>query len=170
MTHISGKNRTSHTSRNEHCVTTKQALVGPSLHCRPFLKEFRVVGQICREGMQGWQWYPAESTICNDRISLPGAAGCVGAAISPPVGPGQSPGGGPGDKAPGSSSDPAVHSTKKCPQKATFLVNLYLCAAYKLKGKIHLNWKSLCARQIIQPHARWTSRSASHGNTKSQTA
>ena len=110
MTHISGKNRTSHTSRNEHCVTTKQALVGPSLHCRPFLKEFRVVGQICREGMQGWQWYPAESTICNDRISLTGAAGCVGAAISPPVGPGQSPGGGPGDKAPGSSSDPAVHS------------------------------------------------------------
>ena len=51
MTHISGKNRTSHTSRNEHCVTTKQALVAPSLHFRPFLKEFRVVGQICREGM-----------------------------------------------------------------------------------------------------------------------
>ena len=51
MTHISGKNRTSHTSGNEHCVTTKQALVAPSLHCRPFLKEFRVVDQICREGM-----------------------------------------------------------------------------------------------------------------------
>ena len=50
MTHISGKNRT-HTSRNEHCVTTKQALVAPSLHCKPFLKEFRVVGQICREDM-----------------------------------------------------------------------------------------------------------------------
>ena len=60
------------------------------------------------------------------------------AAISPPVDPGQSPGGGPGGKAPGSSSDPAVHSTKKCPQKATFLVNFYLCAAYKLKGKIDL--------------------------------
>ena len=77
--------------------------------------------------------------ICNDRISLPGAAGCVEAAISPPVDPGQSPGGGPWGKAPGSSTDPAVHSTKKCPQKATFLVNFYLCAAYKLKGKIDLN-------------------------------
>ena len=51
MTHNSGKNRTSHTSRNEHCMTTNQALVAPSLYCRPFLKEFRVVGQICREGM-----------------------------------------------------------------------------------------------------------------------
>ena len=51
MTHNSGKNRTSHTSRNEHCMTTKQALVAPSLYCMPFLKEFRVVGQICREGM-----------------------------------------------------------------------------------------------------------------------
>ena len=63
------------------------------------------------------QWYPAESMICNDRISLPGAAGCVEAAISPPVDPGQSHGGGPGGKAPGNSSDPAVHSTKKCPKK-----------------------------------------------------
>ena len=52
MTYISGKNRTSHKSINEHCVTTKaRDLVAPSLHCRPFLKEFRVVGQICREGM-----------------------------------------------------------------------------------------------------------------------
>ena len=66
--------------------------------------------------------------ICNDRISLPGVAGCLGGAISPPVGP--------GGEAPG---DPAVHSTKKCPPKATFLVHSYLCAAYKLKGKIHLN-------------------------------
>ena len=86
MTHISGKNRTSHTSRNEHCVTTKQALVGPSLHCRPFWKEFRMVGQICREGMQGWQWYPTESTICNDRISLPGAAGVCGGCYKPSSG------------------------------------------------------------------------------------
>ena len=96
------------------------------------------MGQICREGMES-QWYPTESTICNDRISLPGAAGCVGVAVNLPVDPGQSPGGGPRGKAPRSSSDPAVHSTKKCPQKATFLVNFYLCAAYKLKGKIDLN-------------------------------
>ena len=80
-----------------------------------------------------------ESTICNDRISLPGVAGCLGGAISSPVDPGQSPGEGPGGKAPSCSSDPAVHSTKKCPQKATFLVHFYLCSAYKLKGKIHLN-------------------------------
>ena len=80
-----------------------------------------------------------ESTRCNDGISLPGVAGCLGSAISPSVGPGQSPGGGPGGKAPRSSSHPAVHSTKKFPQKTTFLVNFYLCAAYKLKGKIHLN-------------------------------
>ena len=55
--------------------------------------------------------------------------GIWGCAVSLPVGPGQSPG--------GSSRDPAVHSTKKCPPKATVLVHFYLCAAYKLKGKIH---------------------------------
>ena len=32
---------------------------------RPFFKEFRVVGQICLEGMDE-KWYPAESTIYND--------------------------------------------------------------------------------------------------------
>ena len=45
---------------------------------------------------------PAESSVCNDRISLPGVAGCLGggggSVISPTVGPGQSPGGGPGVK------------------------------------------------------------------------
>ena len=74
---------------------------------------------------------PAESTICNDRISLPRVAGCLGGGYKPPVVQGAKP--------PVSSSDPALHSTKKCHQKITFLVHFYLCAAYKLKGKIHLN-------------------------------
>ena len=55
--------------------------------------------------------------ICNDHISLPGVAGCLGGAISPPVGPGQSPDGGLGGEALGSSSNPAVQSTKKMPPK-----------------------------------------------------
>ena len=108
---------------------------------RTFLKEFKVVGQICGEGMDE-KWYPAKSTICNNRISLPGVTGCLGGAISPLVDPGQSPGGFPGGEAPGSSSDPAVHSTKrpkKMPPKITFLVHFYLCAAYRLKEKIYLN-------------------------------
>ena len=46
-------------------------------------KEFRVVGQICREGMDESGTLP-KCTICNDRISLPGVAGCLGGgAISP---------------------------------------------------------------------------------------
>ena len=103
------------------------------------------MGQICREGMdESGILLKAPYRISYlphffDRISLAGVAGCLGGAISPPVGPGQIPGGGQGGEAPGSSSDPAVHSTKKRPQKTTFLVHFYLCAAYKLKGKIHLN-------------------------------
>ena len=45
-------------------------------------------------------------------------------------------------EAPGSSTDPAVQSTKKIPPKTTFFVHFCLCAAYKLKGKIHLNLKN----------------------------
>ena len=159
MTHISGKNRTSHTSRNEHCVTTKQALVAPSLHCRPFQRNLEWWAKFVLRA-----WMTVVSCRKHDiqwPYSLPGGAGCVGAAISSPVGP--------GGKA-RKLQRPCSTQYQKCPQKATFLVNFYLCAAYKLKDKIHLNWKKLCARQIIQPHARWTSWSASHSNTKAQTA
>ena len=54
--------------------------------------------------------YPSKSTICNDRISLPGVAGCLGGATSPPMGLVQSPDGGPRCEAPRSSSKCAVHS------------------------------------------------------------
>ena len=41
----------------------------------------------------------------------------------------------------------------------------------KKKGiHVHLHPWNLCTRQIFQPHARWTSRSASHGDTKAWTA
>ena len=95
------------------------------------------MGQICREGMD-------ESGILPKARYAMTVGHCleqqrVWERCKPPVGPGQNFCGGPGDEAPGSSNDPAVHSTKKCPQKTTCLVYFYLCAAYKLKGKIHFN-------------------------------
>ena len=47
-----------------------------------------------------WGRYRSEDTICNDRRSLPIAAGVWGRGrCEPPAGPGQSPGGGSGDEA-----------------------------------------------------------------------
>ena len=86
-----------------------------------------MVGQICREGMDESGILPKAryrisyfTVFFFYCISLAGVAGCLGGAMSLPVGQGQIPGGGPGAEAPRSSSDPAVHSTKKCPQKTTF--------------------------------------------------
>ena len=107
------------------------------IQSKPFPKEFRVVGQICREGMN-------ESGILLKARYAMTIGHCLeqqgsGGAVSPPAGPGQNPGVGPRGEVPGSSSDPTVHSTKKMPPKTTFLVYFYLFAAYKLNGKIHLN-------------------------------
>ena len=120
-------NNDEHTHLDKRTGNTDQA----------FFKESRVVGQIYHEGMDESGILPKAryAMTIGHCLEQQGAWGCC----KPPVGPGQSPGGGPGGKAPGSSSDPAVQSIKKCPKKTTFLVNLYLCAAYKLKGKIHLN-------------------------------
>ena len=82
---------------------------------------------------------PAESTICNDRISLPGVAGCLGGAISSKWVQGRALVGVHGPKPPEAPAILQYTVPKKCPQKATFLVHFYLCAACKLKGKIHLN-------------------------------
>ena len=84
------------------------------------------MGQICREGMDESGILP-KARYAMTVFHLSGVAGCLGrgrGAISLPVGPGRIPGGGPGVEAPGSSSDPAVHSNKKCPPKhflGTFL-------------------------------------------------
>ena len=165
--HVTNQNR-SKPSLSFWIIALKSWMIlAPSLAPGLFFKEFGVVGQFvvrawikvvsCRRHDMQWPGYA---------MSLPGAAGGLG-ALNPPVGPGQNFCGGPVGEAPRSSNDPAIHSTKKMfPNKNTFLVHFYQCAAYKLKGKIHLNWKNLCARQIFQPHARWTSRSASHGDTK----
>ena len=89
------------------------------------------MGQICREGMDECGILPKARYICNDRISLPEVAGCLGGAISPLVGPEQSHGGDPGGEAPGSSSNPAVHSTKKNahPQKPLFWC-IFICVLH----------------------------------------
>ena len=63
---------------------------------RPFLKQFRVVGQICREGMDESGILPKARYAMTVFHCLGGGWG----AISPPVGPGQIPGGGPGGEAP----------------------------------------------------------------------
>ena len=81
----------------------------------------------------------ADNTICNDRISLPGVAGCLGGAVRPPMGPGQNLVGVQRAKPPEAPVILQYTVPKKCPPKTTFLVHFYLCAAYKLKGKIHLN-------------------------------
>ena len=85
--------------------------------------------------------------ICNNRRSLPRAAGVWGCS-KPPGDPGQSPGGGPGSKAPGSYSDPAVQSIKKCPPKhflGTFLA--VCCIQIEKKNSFKLK-KFMCKANI----------------------
>ena len=53
----------------------------------------------------------------NDRISLPGAAGFVGAAISPPVDPGQRPDGVQGAKPPEAPATLQYTVPKNAPKK-----------------------------------------------------
>ena len=74
-----------------------------------------MVGQICREGMDERDILPKAryAMTVGHCLELLGVWG----HCKPPVGPGQSPGMGPGGEAPRSSIDPAVHITKKCPQK-----------------------------------------------------
>ena len=86
-----------------------------------------MVGHIRREGMDENGILPKARYAmtlfhCLEQLVV---WGCY----KPPVGPGQSSGGGPGGEAPGSSSDPAVHSTKKCPQKATFRY-IFICVLH----------------------------------------
>ena len=136
---------------------------------RPFFREFRVVSW-----GHGWKWYPAESTICNDRISLTGVAGCLEGRYKAPSGSRAEPWLGFRGEDPGSSSNPAVHSTKRSRQKmhpkSHFLGTFLSVCCIQIERKNSFKLKKLCARQIIQPYARWTSQRASHGNTKAQTA
>ena len=85
---------------------------------RPFCNEFRVVGQFV---VRAWiKMVSCRKQDINDRISLPGVAGCLGGVISPPVSPGQSPGGGSGGEAP---EAPAIlpYTVPKIPPKSHFL-------------------------------------------------
>ena len=83
----------------------------------------------------------AKGTICNEHTcrSLPGAAGGLGGAVSPQWVQGRALVGVQVAKPLEALAILQYKVSKKCPQEPTFLVHFYLCAAYRLKGKIHLN-------------------------------
>ena len=122
-----------------------------------FLKELRVVGQICREGMD-------ESGILPKALYAMTVGHCleqqgVWERCNPPVDPGQSFGGGPGGEAPGSSDDPAVHSTKNVPKNyfpGTFLsvccIQIEKKSSFKLKKFMcTANISTSCSVNISKP-------------------
>ena len=98
------------TRSDEHLEECDSGFLKSPYPQQAFFKEFKMVGQICREGKN-------ESAILPKARYTVTVFYCLGSAISPPVGPRQSPGESPGGEPSGSSSDPAVHSTKKCLQK-----------------------------------------------------
>ena len=88
---------------------------------RTFLKEIRVAGQICREGMDESgillkARYAVTVCHCLEQLVVGGRG-----AVSRSVDPGQSPGGGFG------GSDSQVHNTKRYPQKQFFGTFLSVC-------------------------------------------
>ena len=90
-----------------------------------------MVGQICREGMDESGILPKVryAMTVGHCFEQQGVWGCC----KTPSGSRAELWWGPGAK--------QYTVPKKCPppKKNTFLVHFYLCAAYKLKGKIHLN-------------------------------
>ena len=71
-------------------ANTHERSVEGRMQRRPFFKEFRVVGQICREVMDESGVLP-KARYAMTIFHLPGVAGCLGGrgAISPPVSPGR---------------------------------------------------------------------------------
>ena len=86
------------------------------------------------------------------------------------MGPGQSPDGGPGGEALGSSSDPAVHSTKQMPPNNHFLGTFLSVCCIQIESKNSFKLKKFMCKANNSTSCLETSRSASHGNTKAQTA
>ena len=107
---------------------------------RPFLKEFRVVGQICHEGMD-------ESGILPKARYAMTVGHCLEqqevwrGAVSPQWVQDRALVGVQEAKSPEAPAILQYKVSKKSPpqKKIHFLGTFYLCAAYKLKGKIHLN-------------------------------
>ena len=92
-----------------------------------------MVGQICREGMDETGILPKARyamTVCHCLEQLLVWGDGEGRCKPPSSGSKAEPWWGPGDEVSGSSSDPAVHGTKECLPKTTFLVH-FICVLHK---------------------------------------